>query len=131
MRYSLEYLRDVTARIFVARGTPREDAELVAGLLVQASARGLHSHGILRVPQYVRNIEEGQIRRVPKTVEHLQIGAVDATGHDTNQHPAGSDLRIRDLFDDQGLAECTEQCSLHGITPSVSRGQLVRIGAGA
>jgi LDH2 family malate/lactate/ureidoglycolate dehydrogenase len=61
-RYPLEYLQDVTARIFSARGTPHEDAELVARLLVLANARGLHSHGILRVPQYVKNIDEGQIQ---------------------------------------------------------------------
>ena len=61
-RYPINYLREVSARIFVARGAPRQDAELVATMLVQANARGLDSHGILRIPQYIKGIDEGQIR---------------------------------------------------------------------
>jgi len=61
-KYPMDYLLDVTARIFTACGTPPEDAKLVAQLLVKANLRGLDSHGILRIPQYVKYIDGGQIR---------------------------------------------------------------------
>lgn len=60
-KYPIEYLLDVTARIFSSSGTPSADAELVARLIVQANVRGLDSHGIMRIPQYVARIGEGRI----------------------------------------------------------------------
>ena len=60
-KYPIEYLQDVTAQIFSSSGTPPDDAELVAKLIVQANVRGLDSHGILRIPQYVKRIDEGRI----------------------------------------------------------------------
>ena len=55
-------LRNLAARIFQACNTDPDDAERVASLLVAASVRGLDSHGIFRIPQYVANIREGTIK---------------------------------------------------------------------
>ncbi len=41
------------ARIFAACGMSDADAALLAGSLVAADQRGIHSHGTLRVPEYV------------------------------------------------------------------------------
>ena len=60
-KFPIEYLLDVTRRIFLSSGTPPEDAGLVAKLIVQANVRGLDSHGIMRIPQYVARIGEGRI----------------------------------------------------------------------
>ena len=60
-KYPIDYLRDITARIFAAHGTPSDDAQLLAKLIVQANVRGLDSHGIIRIPQYVKRIDEGRI----------------------------------------------------------------------
>ncbi len=60
-KYPIDYLVEVTSRIFASRGTPPADAELVAKLIVQANVRGLDSHGIMRIPQYVQRIDEGRI----------------------------------------------------------------------
>jgi uncharacterized oxidoreductase len=48
-------------RIFIAAGTLPAEAALVAEHLVEAEAAGMTSHGVIRVPQYVRAIEEGRI----------------------------------------------------------------------
>lgn len=58
---NVEYLEDLTAAIFQHHGTPAEDARTVARLLVEADLMGLHSHGTLRVPQYVGDIRVGTI----------------------------------------------------------------------
>jgi LDH2 family malate/lactate/ureidoglycolate dehydrogenase len=38
-------------------GAPPEHARIVVEHLIAASAMGLHSHGIMRVPQYLAEIE--------------------------------------------------------------------------
>lgn len=56
-----EDLEELTAAIFQKHGAPAEDARIVARLLVEADLMGLHSHGVLRVPQYVGDIRQGTI----------------------------------------------------------------------
>jgi LDH2 family malate/lactate/ureidoglycolate dehydrogenase len=52
-------------------GAPPEYARIVTEHLVAASAMGLHSHGVMRVPQYIAEIESGIIdpRAEPKIVQ--------------------------------------------------------------
>jgi LDH2 family malate/lactate/ureidoglycolate dehydrogenase len=45
----------------MALGAPEEEARLVADLLVKANLAGVDSHGIIRIPSYVREIEEQRI----------------------------------------------------------------------
>jgi LDH2 family malate/lactate/ureidoglycolate dehydrogenase len=44
-------------RLLCAGGVPRDDAVLVAGLLVKAELRGYAGHGVTRVPQYLSFIK--------------------------------------------------------------------------
>jgi L-2-hydroxycarboxylate dehydrogenase (NAD+) len=44
-----------------AHGISDADADLVADVLVSADARGKHSHGLLRLPRFVRGIEHGNV----------------------------------------------------------------------
>ena len=60
--YSIEYLTEISARILQACNTPADDAQKVAQLVVAANARGLDSHGIRRITQYVNQIGTGQIK---------------------------------------------------------------------
>ncbi len=48
--------------VFVGLGAPREEAAWVSTLLVRSNLMGHDSHGVLRIPQYVDAIREGQIR---------------------------------------------------------------------
>ena len=49
-------LEDAAGAIFKGTGMSGEDAAVLAGHLVQADLRGVHSHGVLRVPDYVKKL---------------------------------------------------------------------------
>ena len=48
-----------TTDIFECAGMPREDAEIEADVLVWANLRGVDSHGVLRIPWYIKNVDDG------------------------------------------------------------------------
>jgi LDH2 family malate/lactate/ureidoglycolate dehydrogenase len=53
------------ARAFAAAGLPAADAETLAGLMVEADLRGSDTHGVIRLPLYVRRIRSGGINTKP------------------------------------------------------------------
>lgn len=53
-------LETLAARIFGAVGVAPDDARWVATLLVRANLRGHDSHGVIRIPQYVKSVQDGQ-----------------------------------------------------------------------
>jgi L-2-hydroxycarboxylate dehydrogenase (NAD+) len=53
------------ARAFVAAGLPRPDAQAVADLMVEADFRGSDTHGVIRLPLYVRRLCAGGINAKP------------------------------------------------------------------
>lgn len=82
-KVKLDAVTDSIARIFQALGVPREESALVSAHLVEAESAGMGSHGVIRVGQYVRAIEEGKI--VPnaqlKTIrETTSTAALDGGG---------------------------------------------------
>jgi LDH2 family malate/lactate/ureidoglycolate dehydrogenase len=54
-------LRELTARVFRAAGSPDEIAAAVAASLVLANLRGVDSHGVMRVPEYLGYIRDGRV----------------------------------------------------------------------
>lgn len=61
VHFSADHLRTLARRLFVAAGTPAHIAEAVAEILVNANLAGHDSHGVLRVPAYLRDIERGHL----------------------------------------------------------------------
>jgi LDH2 family malate/lactate/ureidoglycolate dehydrogenase len=53
---AVETLERTTRDIFAGWKAPREDATWIATLLVRANLRGHDSHGVIRIPHYVRAI---------------------------------------------------------------------------
>jgi LDH2 family malate/lactate/ureidoglycolate dehydrogenase len=53
------------ARAFIAAGLPADDAQTLAGLMVEADLRGSDTHGVIRLPLYVRRIRAGGINATP------------------------------------------------------------------
>ena len=49
----------------MAAGLPKEDAEIVAGLMAEADLRGSDTHGVIRLPIYLRRIRAGGINAKP------------------------------------------------------------------
>ena len=52
-------------RAFEAAGLPSGDAEIVAGLMVEADLRGSDTHGVIRLPIYVRRLKAGGVNARP------------------------------------------------------------------
>jgi LDH2 family malate/lactate/ureidoglycolate dehydrogenase len=58
-------LEDYSAGILSAAGLPDEDARLVAASLVDANLRGVDSHGVSRIPIYVKRLQLGLVNTRP------------------------------------------------------------------
>jgi uncharacterized oxidoreductase len=61
-KFTAEQLRTVGSSIFKALGAPEKDAEAVSQLLVEANLTGFDSHGMIRLPIYVRGIKMGSVK---------------------------------------------------------------------
>jgi L-2-hydroxycarboxylate dehydrogenase (NAD+) len=64
-RIPVAELRDFMSRALAAAGLPPDDAAEVAERMVMADLRGIDSHGIVRLPVYIRRIRAGGINARP------------------------------------------------------------------
>jgi len=86
VKIAWEPLSKFTKELFVRIGMPPEDAEAEAGALIWANLRGIDSHGVLRIPSYVENVDKGvmnprpNIKMVKETPATLLIDADRAFG---------------------------------------------------
>ena len=74
-------LKKVVAEIFVRCSMSEDDADLLTETLVHADLRGIHSHGVLRVPEYVERLTTGGVNptgRPSVTSIHGSAIVVDA-----------------------------------------------------
>ncbi len=58
-------LTERVVAIFRRLGVPGDDSAIVADHLVEADLRGVHSHGVIRVPAYVAGLRSGAINPTP------------------------------------------------------------------
>ena len=59
--FTPEYLHKVAFHIYRAKGTPDEEAEIVATHQVKANLVGHDSHGVIHIPEYCERIDKGHI----------------------------------------------------------------------
>jgi uncharacterized oxidoreductase len=59
--FSTDFLTRTSAVIFAAAGMREDEARIVAKELVEANCAGHDSHGVIRIPQYLGQIEAGDI----------------------------------------------------------------------
>jgi LDH2 family malate/lactate/ureidoglycolate dehydrogenase len=79
-------LMEFANRCLIAVGVPEQEASIISNSLVEADARGIHSHGLMRLPIYIQRMEKGLIRREAKmVVEQENRAAVVLDGN----HSAG------------------------------------------
>jgi len=62
---SFKGLKALARDIFIGSGLPPDDAELVADALVTADLRGTNSHGMIRLPFYVKRLLDGGTKAKP------------------------------------------------------------------
>lgn len=80
LRVSPGHLEHFCSRLLLAAGLCEEESRIVAESLVEANLRGIDSHGVARLPHYLRRIEHGSIKAQPRLrFEKLgdSVGRVD------------------------------------------------------
>ncbi len=81
------HLHAIARTLFVAAGTSQHIADDVSEILVKAHLAGHDSHGVLRIPAYLRGIEAGYIKPsaepeiVAKTNNTLRVDGNESFGH--------------------------------------------------
>ncbi len=77
-RVPVERLRAFIAASFVAAGLPPHDATVLGDLIAEADLRGTDTHGVFRMPLYVRRIKAGGINPHPdiKVIEERPATAL-------------------------------------------------------
>src|SRR5216684_8710726 len=64
-RVSADRLRAFISQAFEKAGVPAGDASILAELITEADLRGTDTHGVFRLPLYVRRIRAGGINLQP------------------------------------------------------------------
>ena len=86
-RVSADRLRIFISQVFGKTGVPADDASILAELIAEADLRGTDTHGVFRLPLYVRRIRAGGINVRPNiriVAEQASTALVDgdnAMGH--------------------------------------------------
>lgn len=86
VRIPWEPLHAFTKEVFVQAGMPPDDAQAEADALIWANLRGVDSHGVLRIPWYVENVDKGvmnpkpNIQVIKETPATLMVEADRAMG---------------------------------------------------
>jgi len=97
-RIAWRVLQTTVGGIFQACSMSQEDAGLLADTLVQADLRGCHSHGVLRVPEYVVKLKEGGVDPAGKPlVVHAANAAVVIDGRNS-MGQIGSTVAMREAI---------------------------------
>ena len=61
LRVDASRLKRFTQSVFVASGSPTDEAALISEHLIQANLMGYDSHGVIRICQYVADVKKGRI----------------------------------------------------------------------
>jgi ureidoglycolate dehydrogenase (NAD+) len=85
VHYSKSALRTLAVDIFAAAGVKMADAELWADVLIWANLRGVDSHGVLRIPEYIDHMDDGKLNIGAELKIARQAGA--AVTIDADQAP--------------------------------------------
>ncbi|MEM7033341.1 MAG: Ldh family oxidoreductase [Chloroflexota bacterium] len=70
-RFPVDQLQNTVQDIFIAVETPSHIAKIVAKILIGANLAGHDSHGVLRVPAYLNQIEAGKLN--PKAEPEIRV----------------------------------------------------------
>jgi len=115
-RIAVAELRAFGARILEAGGFAPSGAQQTADLLVWADARGVESHGVLRIPRYLEMVRQGLVngRAEPRFVSGL--GAISVLEGDNAPGAVGMNMamaRAIELAGTFGIGWCSARNVSH------------------
>ena len=87
LRVSSDDLRALAETIFKKRGVPKKDAVLVADILIEANLRGHDSHGVIRIPNWVKGLDCGALKSVCQPLVVRDKGATALINGDSGLGP--------------------------------------------
>jgi len=79
-RFAASALERWTAKVFAACGASDEDASLTASVLVRTNLRGIDTHGVMRVPQYVEKLRSGEVNPRASAKHEFENGVLTVDG---------------------------------------------------
>jgi ureidoglycolate dehydrogenase (NAD+) len=103
------------AGIFQAEGLSEEHAQTVAKVLVWADLRGMDTHGVLRVPHYVRFIRAGDLNARPAMTSRNEAAACVLLEADRAAGPVAMQKAMR-LAMEKARAAGAGICFIRGTT---------------
>ena len=95
-RIAAARLAAFVTRALTAAGLSATDAETVAGLMTEADLRGSDTHGVIRLPLYVRRIRAGGVNAKPniRVVSDRPSAALQARATKAASRRAGTRLSL-------------------------------------
>lgn len=130
-RYAAEALAQFTAAIFAAEGLPPSDADIVAAALLAANLRGFDTHGLVRVPAYVRRLRAGLVNPTPRITTHSRRAFATVVDADNAMGPVAVARALhacREAAERLGIGVATVRRSNHFGAASVHTVPLAREG---
>jgi ureidoglycolate dehydrogenase (NAD+) len=91
-------LQNVCTRAFQCAGVRKRDANIAAASLVDANLCGIDSHGVIRLPRYVRGLRSGSINPRPNIALALSAPAVVRVDGDNGLGAVVATRAMRELI---------------------------------
>src|SRR3954454_7398901 len=63
MDYHTSELRKFSNEVLVKVGVPENEADIITTTMIEADARGIHSHGLMRLPIYIERMQKGYVKK--------------------------------------------------------------------
>ena len=77
-----EVLQGFVHQLFARTGMPDEDSRTCAEYLVKTNLWGIDSHGVLRVPIYIKRLLSGAMNKTPEITSASNFGAIEILNGD-------------------------------------------------
>ena len=88
-------LKRFATEVLTRAGVPPEDAETEAEVLLWANLRGVDSHGVLRIPRYVANLDNGIMNPTPNIQVLMETPATFLIDADSALGPVVTTMAMR------------------------------------
>jgi len=112
-RVPVDELLALVAGVFARCGMNAADADLLADSLVYADLSGIHSHRVLRVPEYIVKLTTGGVDPAGRRSLVRDVGACLVVNGGNSMGQIGMDYATKQVI---------ERAAVHGIAAAVIRG---------
>ena len=112
-RIRADELKSFVADLFVRCGMATKDADVVADSLVVADLSGVHSHGVLRVPEYVKKMTTNGVNPTGRPRMTREFGGCMVVDGNNSMGQIGARFAMR---------QAIKRAELHGIAAAAVRG---------